>query len=209
MEQLMLDVGQANEIKLAARRAGATNADLKTLSEGDMFVTILPVLRGQAEVKVVSFFRPTEDLGDTVIPIPALPRPTLTELRSKFPWIREENGIERDDSPTEAVVLSLGTVLTPSEKQIGGKEYEGRRLGLAGCLGYQHGLWLVEHQDEYPAFEALLGQVYIDLTGLVVVRADGGRYFPCLGQYGERWYLYWHWADIDLYSDGRVACSRT
>ncbi|MEK7139632.1 MAG: hypothetical protein AAB817_02945 [Patescibacteria group bacterium] len=50
--ELMLDVGQANEIKLAARRAGATNADLKSLSEGDMFAQILPVLRGLGEVVV-------------------------------------------------------------------------------------------------------------------------------------------------------------
>jgi hypothetical protein len=48
--ELGLDVGQANEIKLAARRAGATNADLKLLSEGDMFARILPVIRGLAEV---------------------------------------------------------------------------------------------------------------------------------------------------------------
>jgi len=45
--ELMLDVGQANEIKLAARRAGATNQDLKRLSEGDMFTRILPVLRNR------------------------------------------------------------------------------------------------------------------------------------------------------------------
>jgi len=49
-EDLMLDVGQANEIKLAARRAGATNADLKRLTEGDIFAQILLVLRGQAKV---------------------------------------------------------------------------------------------------------------------------------------------------------------
>lgn len=52
MSDLMLDVGQANELKLAARAAGATNADLKTLSSGDIFATILPVLRGMAEVKM-------------------------------------------------------------------------------------------------------------------------------------------------------------
>ena len=51
--ELMLDVGQANEIKLAARRAGATNTDLKRLSEGDMFARILPVIRGLAEIVVV------------------------------------------------------------------------------------------------------------------------------------------------------------
>lgn len=50
-KELGLDVGQANEIKLAARRAGATNADLKRLSEGDMFAQILPVIRGEAMVQ--------------------------------------------------------------------------------------------------------------------------------------------------------------
>jgi len=49
---LMLDVGLANEIKLAARRVDATRADLKWLSEGDNLSTILPVIRGQAEVVV-------------------------------------------------------------------------------------------------------------------------------------------------------------
>lgn len=53
MSDLTLDVGQANEIKLAARRAGATNADLKRLSEGNMFKQILPVLRGNANVVIV------------------------------------------------------------------------------------------------------------------------------------------------------------
>lgn len=48
--ELMLDVGQANEIKMAARRAGATNADLKKLSTGEMFAKILPVIRGLAQV---------------------------------------------------------------------------------------------------------------------------------------------------------------
>lgn len=50
--ELMLDVGQANEIKLAARRAGATNADLKRLTEGDTFAQILPIIRGLGEVVI-------------------------------------------------------------------------------------------------------------------------------------------------------------
>lgn len=52
--ELMLDVGQANEIKLAARRAGATNADLKSLSEGDTFGKVLPILRGLAEAVLIN-----------------------------------------------------------------------------------------------------------------------------------------------------------
>lgn len=54
MSELMLDVGQANEIKLAARKAGATNADLKALCKDGMFDAILPVLRGRAKVVVNS-----------------------------------------------------------------------------------------------------------------------------------------------------------
>ena len=54
MSELTLEVGQAVEIKLAARRAGATNADIKALCEGDMFASILPVLRGRAKVVVNS-----------------------------------------------------------------------------------------------------------------------------------------------------------
>lgn len=51
--ELMLDVGQANELKLAFRRADYTNADIKKLCEGDMLAKVLPVVRDQAEVKVV------------------------------------------------------------------------------------------------------------------------------------------------------------
>lgn len=47
-----LDVVQAAEIKFAAERNGATNADLKTLSSGDMFAKILPILRGYGKVVV-------------------------------------------------------------------------------------------------------------------------------------------------------------
>ena len=53
--ELMLDVGQANELKLAARRAGATNADLKRLSEGDMFAQILPVIRELLFTKPIEY----------------------------------------------------------------------------------------------------------------------------------------------------------
>lgn len=57
MSDLMLDVGLAEEIKMAARRAGATGADLKALSAKDTFARILPVLRGLAEVVVTKRLR--------------------------------------------------------------------------------------------------------------------------------------------------------
>ena len=86
-------------------------------------------------IREVNFFHET---GELAIRIPALPRPTLAELRKKFPGIYEENGIERDTSPTDAVTLTLGTVLREGEKQIDGAEYA-RRLApkLDIMLGYQ------------------------------------------------------------------------
>ncbi|MBI4086185.1 MAG: hypothetical protein HY433_03030 [Candidatus Liptonbacteria bacterium] len=81
-------------------------------------------IRNGFRVQVGDFFRET---GELTIQIPALARPTLAELREKYSWIREENGIERDTSPTEAVTLKLGTVLRPDEERINGAEYE-RRL---------------------------------------------------------------------------------
>lgn len=51
--ELMLDVCQANEFKLACRRAGYTNADIKRMCEGDTLTRLLPVLRGSGEVQIV------------------------------------------------------------------------------------------------------------------------------------------------------------
>ncbi|MEK9174963.1 MAG: hypothetical protein AAB795_00040 [Patescibacteria group bacterium] len=43
--ELMLDVGQANELKLAFRRAGYTNAEIKKMSEGELLADLLPLIR--------------------------------------------------------------------------------------------------------------------------------------------------------------------
>ena len=88
------------------------------------------------------------------ITIPALARPTLEELQAQYSWIKS---IERDNSPTEAVKLSLATVLRPDETEaISGVEYERRLTSKLDLIfGYQQAKWLVEHQDEFPDFMAL------------------------------------------------------
>lgn len=159
--------------------------------------------------QVVDLFR---DTGELSIPIPALSRPTLEELREKFPGIKEDGGIERDDSPIEAGVLKLGTVLLPEEiedgESITGKKFERRILPKRYALyGYQHGTWFVEHQDESPALKPLLGRVYILLPGLVVVGVGGRRLMFCLNYDGERWYLYWSFLADGVDSNVRVAFS--
>lgn len=73
--ELMLDVGQANEFKLAARRAGYTNADIKRICEGDVLAKLLPVVRGKSEVVIQRIMRlalrdpislPVRSAGDPV-----------------------------------------------------------------------------------------------------------------------------------------------
>ena len=139
------------------------------------------------------------------ISIPALPRPTLEELQKRFSWIKS---IERDTSPTEAIILNLATVLRPSDDRISGKEYEARiNLKLDLILGYQQALWLVKNQDKFPKFMRLLGKIYIDFSGLIVVNENGCRSILYLSQDGRRWCLNSCWLDNPFTRTERVAFS--
>ncbi len=208
-------MGISTEQRFAVLAALGANIEWDQLTTEQVQIGVRESVRAGAEatafirngfrVQVGDFFRET---GEVTIQIPALPRPTLAELRKKFSWIREEGGIERDTSPTEAVTFKLGTVLRPDEERINGPEYEQRRAPLAGRLfGYQQLAWLVEYQDEHPALKALLGRIYIDGPGLVVVDADGGRDFPDLVGRGRRWDLRWRWSGRGLLRHGRLAVS--
>src|SRR3989338_4965628 len=154
--------------------------------------------------KIVSgnFFLET---GEFTVGIPALPQPTLADIQAEWHNIK---AIESDASPTKAVTLRLGTVLRPDEISITGPEYERRLRTVSGCWGLQQGLWLRDHQDDHPAFKALIGQVYIDLTALFVL--DGGvgrRRFPVLREDDRRWDVYWSRRDRQFVQRGRVAAS--
>jgi len=150
----------------------------------------------------------TDELtGADAIQIPALPRPTLKELRSKYAWIRKKGQIEADTSPIEAVTLRLGTVLCPNEEWIHGRQYEYRRASVTGRFGYQQLAWLVRRQDKYPAFKALLDMISIDGTGITVVHHDGRRAFPYLTKARTRWCLRWIWVGEILDRSNRLALS--
>jgi hypothetical protein len=170
----------------------------------EMFKRFLRKERNWELCPVCNPFRETEEVA---IQIPALPRPTLAELKANWSWIRS---IERDTSPTEPVSLVLGTVLCEGETDsINGTEYE-RRLAPKQdvLLGFQHRQWLLEHQAEFPEFMALLGKVYIDFSGLVVVHGNGDRHVPYVSQDDRRWGGGWSWLVYGFAPDGRVAASR-
>ncbi|HEX4104586.1 MAG TPA: hypothetical protein VHZ04_03915 [Candidatus Paceibacterota bacterium] len=143
--------------------------------------------------------------GELSIKIPAQAQPSLREIQKRFSWVKK---IERDNSPTKELTLKLVTVLREGEECIDGNEYE-RRIAPRQdiILGYQQAVWLEEHQDEFPEFMALLGKVYIDFSGLVVVDGDGSRSVFYLDQGDRRWRLDFSWFSHDFGRYERVASS--
>jgi len=153
------------------------------------------------QVQIGERFRETDEVS---IQLPALKRPTLEELQSKHDGIKS---IEGDTSTEEPVTMAFATVLMPDDgNSIDGKEYE-RRIALKynSLHGLQHRDWLIEHQDEFPELKPFLGKIYIDFSGIVVVRCDGDRTVPCCRRHGSRWTGNWRWLRSGFGSDGRIA----
>ncbi|HAS00297.1 MAG TPA: hypothetical protein DEA89_03345 [Candidatus Moranbacteria bacterium] len=179
MSELMLDVGQANEIKLAARRAGATNADLKRLSEGDVFAKLLPYLRGMAEVVL------TKHIIDCDAE-PFIPDGLKVEKHCKdgqFEW------------DIDKVSLHL------SKEQACGNSIEGNKLRKklekmpilnANVLDY-----LLKNSQLIP--EDWKGKA-IFFWGTIYRRSDGGLYVRCLYWRGGQWDWFYDWLGHDFNS---------
>ncbi|MDE2079700.1 MAG: hypothetical protein KGI73_04965 [Patescibacteria group bacterium] len=142
--------------------------------------------------------------GELSIQVPALPRPTLEELKAKYGI----KSIERDTSPVEPVTLNLAAVLRANESSIDENVYEERLAPhLPLLLGYQHCQWLLKHQLEFPVFMTLLGRVYVDFLGIVAVDEDDGRGYTSTAGVGGLWGGYWRRFEYDFYRHGRVAVS--
>ncbi len=92
-------------------------------------------------------------------------------------------------------MFQLGTASTLFEGDddlIGCEEFE-RRVSQDRhkLLGYQQGIWIVKHQDEFPEMEKLQGKVNILLPGLIVVDNSKDRRMFFLGSGGRGWWLSW------------------
>lgn len=142
---------------------------------------------------------------ETGILIPALPRPTIDELRyqgkNNRPWIRE---IHMDVSPTESVRLVLARIVGGDEESIDWGAYI-TRLDDEGPLGYQQAVWLRQQRDSMTAEERLvideiIPRNFIDFPGLVIVRDDGSIGVPVMMQ---KWDI--HFMSADFICHRRVA----
>jgi hypothetical protein len=78
MSELMLDVGQANELKMAFRRAGYEASEVKSLVEGDILVQVREVLLGRARIVPIEMeVKPVAQATRNIFTVPA--GLTLTE----------------------------------------------------------------------------------------------------------------------------------
>ena len=169
--ELMLDVGQANELKMAARRAKATNADLKRLSEGDMFALILPVIRGTAEVVA------KRHVIDCDVD-PFTPNGWKVEEHRKdgqLEWDPEKITLHLDDAQKNGVIE--GNDLRSNFKNV--------PVLNANVLDYllaNPHLISEEWKDKYVFF-----------WGTIFRRHDGYLYVRFLGWSGDEWSWFYSW----------------
>ncbi|MDO8664502.1 MAG: hypothetical protein Q7K44_03095 [Candidatus Liptonbacteria bacterium] len=163
------------------------------------------LVRNGFRIQTEDFFQET---GEITIKIPALARPTLKQLREDYPW-RHWKKIEYDVSTEKAIELKLGTVFRLGDV-VSGPEYE-KRISphLNACLGSQQALWLRRHIDEFPELKPLLGKIYIDFPGVVMVSISGKREMPYLAmddESYEQWCLSWGEIDNNFHLQrGRIA----
>ena len=173
-EELTLDVGQANEIKLAARRGGWTNADLKRLSEGNMMARLLPVVRGKADIAY------PKHLIDCDVD-PFVPDGWLVEKHIK--------GGQLSFDPTK-VKLWLSKVQTKGGVIEGNKlrkELKGQPVLNACILDY-----LLAHPELIP--EEWKGKA-VFFWGTIYRDSNGNLYVRCLYWDDEQWSWRSFWLD--------------
>ena len=185
--ELMLDVGQANELKLAFRRAGWTNADLKRLSEGDLTARLLPAVRGLAEIVVAKHVVDCD--AD-----PFLPEGWKVESHKKggsFEW-----------NPAKVKLH-----LAPSQQN--GKCVQGHKLReeLANepVLNANVLDFFLKHPELIP--EEWKGS-YVYFWGTVCRNSDGALYVRYLCWDGSHWGWDYYWLGHDWDDDCPAACSQ-
>jgi len=179
----MLDGSQAHEVKLAFRRNGWTNADIKALSEGNFLADVLKLMRGQLEIK------PIEHLIDCDVN-PFIPNGWAVEEHKK-------GGMFKFNPEKISLYLSK----KQKKEIIGGydlrKELADKPVMNANVLDY-----LLAHPELIP--EEWKGK-YIFFWGTIYRDSDGRLYVRYLCWYGSKWCWDYNCLVSDLDSDGPAA----
>jgi hypothetical protein len=179
-QDLMLDVGQANELKLAFCRAGWTNDEIKALCKDDILSKVLEFVKSQAEI---------ECLIDCDI-APFVPDG----------WTVEEHipGGQLDFSSAKVKLY-----LAKKQKEgfvVGNdlrKELRNKSVMNANVLD-----WYLAHSKKIP--NAWKGK-YVFFWGTIYRNADGVLYVRCLYWDGNQWDWNCSWLDSNFYSNSPAA----
>jgi hypothetical protein len=192
MSDLMLDVGQANELKLAFRKANYTNDDIKRLCEGNVLADVRNVLLGHAEVKLVEH---VIDLDAD----PFVPNNWKVEKHQQggsFKW--DPAQVQFHLSPNQ----QNGKVIEGNKLR---KELEGKSVFNANLLDY-----LLAHPNLIPEEwkQDEQGRTrYIFFWGTIYRYSDGNLCVRYLYWHVGRWQWGCSWLD-DGWDDQRPAALR-
>ena len=185
-----LDVGQANELKLAFRRNGWTNEEVKKLCEGNVLTEIRKVILGQAEVKL---------LDCDVIDLDADPF-----VPEGFTFV--EHVVKGGQWQFNAKAIEL--YLSKEQKKgkaIGGNELRKRLKGKA-VLNANVLDYLLAHKELIPDEWK---DKWISFFGTIYRGSGDALYVRCLDWYGGRWHWGFFWLDNDWNSRNHVALRAT
>ena len=190
--ELMLDVGQANELKLAFRRTGWSNGDIKKLCEGDWLAQLLPVLKGNAKIALVKH----------VIDCDALPYiPNGWEVRPEDQLLNTVKGQLEWDPTKIAFYLSDGQ---KDGKVIKGEKLR-KELGNQPILNANVLDFLLAHPELIP--EEWKSE-YVFFWG-TIYRYSGGRLnVRYLSWGGSRWDWYCRWLEYGFDARGPAVVAR-
>jgi hypothetical protein len=180
---LMLDVSQAAELKLDFRRNGWNNAEIKTLSEGDILADVLKVIKGQAEIKTI------ERLIDCDAN-PFIPDGWSVEEHKK-------GGMFKFNPEKISLYLSKKQKKRSIEGNDLRKKLANQPVLNANVLDY-----LLAHSELIP--EEWKGK-FIFFWGTIYRDSDGNLIVRCLFWYGSRWGWSYDWLDDGFNSGGPAA----
>jgi hypothetical protein len=184
--ELMLDVGQANELKLAFRREGWNNEDIKAASERKGFLNLArEVLYGRAEIKQVIHLidcsvNPSIPEGWTLLPPKEQIKSRVTDLQFMLDMEKLELYLDAGQK---------GGVVEGNKLR---KKLEGVPVLRANVGDY-----LLKNQHLIP--ESWKGKA-IFFWGDIYRSADGGLYVRYLYWNGDEWC--WSYVSLDKYWHG-------
>ena len=171
-DNLMLDVGQAEELKLAFRRNGWNNAAIKTLSEGSILTDVLKIIKGQAEIKIIEH---PIDCDAT----PFIPNGWSVKEHKKGGMFKF--------NPKK---ISLHLSKKQKKGSIEGNDLRKELANQPPVLNANVLDYLLDYPELIP--EEWKGK-YIFFWGTIYRSSDGGLRVRCLGWDGSRWYWSYRW----------------